>query len=168
MCKCLFFFFLSVGGKYLISVSRNVYLHVSWSFWYLVIMLKQYAHDSLHTLGLYGLSCKTQQVLQSVCGVAGLTQVNVKSGWFTGFGQSKFLRRNLLKRHLLWIDDNMIKNLIRNFKKPDIITEKKNNWLFSPDISGILWKRSQTQPWRILTFIQLFIYYLQHHQQHTS
>lgn len=31
MCKCLFFF-LSVGGKYLISVSGNMYLHVKFLF----------------------------------------------------------------------------------------------------------------------------------------
>ncbi len=67
----------------------------------LVIMLEQYAHDPLHALSLHRFACEMQQVLQSVCGTGGFAQVKVKSGRFTGFGQSKLFHWNLLKSHLL-------------------------------------------------------------------
>lgn len=67
---------------------------------YLVVVLQKNPDHTLHTLCLYRLSCKVQQILQGISRVGGFTEVNVQSCRFTGFGQTQLLGWNVFMGNL--------------------------------------------------------------------
>lgn len=67
---------------------------------YLVVVLQQDPDYTLHALRLHRFACELQQVLQSISGVGGLTEVDVQSRRFTGFGQTQLLGRSFFMGNL--------------------------------------------------------------------